>query len=90
MEGCRAEYASLCLVVQRREESFEFTVFDGNTIVWRANATNREAAKDGAVFEALEWLGHPSVPSPAWEPFTEEIRPAQESPARRSDPGESL
>jgi hypothetical protein len=31
------------------------------------------------VFEAREWLGHPSIPLPAWEPFTDEISHPQES-----------
>jgi hypothetical protein len=90
MEGYRAEYASLRLLVQRQEESFEFTVFDGSAIVWRANAPDMDAAKDGAIFEAREWLGHPSVQLPAWEPFTDEISNPQESSAHLSEPGESV
>jgi hypothetical protein len=89
MEGYRAEYASLRLLVQRQKESFEFIVFDGNAIVWRANAPDRETAKDGAVFEAREWLGHPSIPLPAWEPFTDEISHPQESSPQLSEPGET-
>jgi hypothetical protein len=72
MEGYRTQYASLHLLVRQQEESFEFTVFDGSAIVWRANAPDMKAAMDGAVFEAREWLGHPSIPLPVWEPFTHE------------------
>ena len=70
MEGYRAEYAGLHLVAKRLASSFEFTVFDGISIVWQATADDILAAKDGAIFEAREWLGHPSVPLPTWEPFT--------------------
>jgi hypothetical protein len=90
MEGYRTEYDSLHLLVQRQEQSFEFTVRDGSSIVWRANAPDLDAAKDGAIFEAREWLGHPSVPLPAWEPFTDEISNPQEPPAPLSGPGESV
>jgi hypothetical protein len=72
MEGYQTHYAGLHLLVRRQQESFEFTVFDGSSIVWRANASDMEAAKDGAIFEAREWLGHPALPLPAWEPFTDD------------------
>jgi hypothetical protein len=29
-----------------------------------------DAAKNCAVFEAREWLGHPMLPPPEWGPFT--------------------
>jgi hypothetical protein len=79
MEGYRTEYAGLHLVARRKNDSFEFTVFDGSSVVWQATARDMEAAKGGAIFEAREWLGHPSVPLPAWEPITDEIS-ARECP----------
>jgi hypothetical protein len=77
--GYRAEYGSLRLIVEQKQDSVKIEVFDTNTSksVWNGDAATMQEAKDAALSEAIMSMGHnPLIGSlglPAWKPYTDEI-----------------
>ena len=71
VKSYRAEYAGR-LVVQLRENCVEFTVFEGEAIIWQASASDVDAGKNAALFEAREWSGDQHGALPNWVPCGDE------------------
>ena len=71
--GYRAEYGSLRLIAEQREESVKIALFDktNSKTIWIGDAPNMQAAKDMALAEAVKYFSsNPLVGSqglPVWE-----------------------